>query len=81
MKDHKTSIEVQDSSGFWATSWVGRASKIALQNWLKNYALSLRAGEVSYRHFVKDKGFKMLPIKARILSVRTGKVLVKDVKL
>lgn len=80
MINHKTIIEVQDRCGSWTTSWAGRASKKALRKWLQDYALSLRAGEVSDRHFVKSKGFRMLPVKARILSVRTGKVLVKDVK-
>jgi len=78
-KKHRISkaiLEVIDAKGSWTTSWKGKATKDNLFKWLKNYALSLRAGEVSDRHFIMSKGFHLLPTKARIVSVKTGRILV-----
>jgi hypothetical protein len=72
----KSILKVWDAEGSWTTSWNGRASKNNLFKWLKDYALSLRAGEISDRHFIMSKGFHLLPTGARIISAKTGRVLV-----
>ncbi len=74
---NKMCLEIWDAEGSWTISWKGRATQLNLFKWLKGYALSLRAGEVSDRHFIMSKAFLFLPIKARIVSVRTNRVLVK----